>query len=225
MAEPNFDTKKNARCHSAQPLILASGSPRRLELLGRLGVPFEVIASGADESLVPGLDPRVQAMMLAERKARAVAETQDEGLVLGADTMVVLDNDLLGKPADDDEAAAFLRLLRGRTHHVITGLALVDVSNDSCVRRSVSTDVRMRAFDVAELAAYVATGEQRDKAGAYAIQGYGAALVSGIEGCYTNVVGLPLCEVATLLTEAGVSIADWATGCRDPEGKICPRLV
>jgi len=188
-------------------------------------VTFEVVVSGADETLAPGLDPQQQARELAERKARAVAATLGEGLVLGADTIVVLDDELLGKPTDDDEAAAFLRRLSGRTHQVITGLALVDVSNGGCVRGSVSTDVRMRAFDEADIAAYIATGESRDKAGAYAIQGQGAALVSSLEGCYTNVVGLPLCEVAAFLTEAGITVTELSTRCHDAAGEICPRLV
>jgi septum formation protein len=215
---------ETAQPHNAPPLILASASPRRLELLGQLGLPFEVVVSGAEETLAPGVDASGQAMMLAERKARAVAETLDEGLVLGADTIVVLDDTLLGKPADDDEAAEFLRRLGGRTHQVITGLALVDASNDSCARRSVSTDVRMRTFGEPEIASYVATGEPRDKAGAYAIQGHGAALIFGIEGCYNNVVGLPLCEVSTLLREAGMQVPISPSACRGEDGEICPRL-
>jgi septum formation protein len=188
-------------------------------------VPFAVTVSGASEALAPGLAPEVQAMALAERKARAVAETLDNGLVLGADTVVVLDDELLGKPADDAEAASFLRRLSGRPHEVITGLALVDAATGWCERRSVSTTVRMRAFGEPEIAAYVASGEPHDKAGAYAIQGHGAALVAGIAGCYTNVVGLPLCEVASLLVAAGYSLPGSAAGCRTANGQPCPRLV
>jgi septum formation protein len=206
-------------------LILASGSPRRLELLTRLGVPFDVIVSGADETLVPDLDPEEQALRLAEHKAQAVAATLNEGLVLAADTIVVLDGQVIGKPEDDAEAAEFLRLLSGRTHRVITGLALVDVSSGALQRRSVSTAVRMRAFTEPEVMAYVATGEPRDKAGGYAIQGQGAALVDAIYGCYTNVVGLPLCEVAAMLQKAGVAVPALPVICRAPGGEICPRLV
>lgn len=225
MPEPNSESRNTVHSRKATPLVLASGSPRRLELLGRLGVPFEVMVSGADETLESSHDPAEQAIELAERKARAVASTLSEGLVLGADTIVVLDGQMLGKPEDDAEAAAFLRLLSGRDHLVITGLALIDASTGTVQRRSVSTVVRMRGFSEPDITTYVATGEQRDKAGAYAIQGHGAALISGIEGCYSNVVGMPLCEVARLLSEAGVVIpASWS-GCRDAEGEICPQLV
>ncbi len=170
MPEPNSVSEENAQLNLVRPLILASGSPRRLELLRQLGVPFEVVVSGADETLAPGLDPEEQAMALAERKARSVAATLAEGLVLGADTIVVLDGQILGKPADENEAAAFLRRLSGRTHQVITGLALVDASTSTVQRRSASTLVRMRSFGEPEIATYVATGEPLDKAGAYAIQ-------------------------------------------------------
>src|SRR3954470_23301632 len=146
MPEPNSKCQSRVQPRGARPLVLASGSPRRLELLGQLGVPFEVVVSGADETLKCGLDPAEQAMALAERKAHAVAATLNEGLVLGADTIVVLDGHVLGKPVDDDEATSFLRRLSGRSHLVITGLALIDVSTSTVQRRSVSTGVRMRAF-------------------------------------------------------------------------------
>jgi septum formation protein len=225
MPEPNSNSLNTVLSRDAPPLVLASGSPRRLELLGQLGAPFEVVVSGADETIESGLDPVEQAIALAERKALAVALTLSEGLVLGADTIVVLDGQVLGKPVDDDEATSFLRRLSDRHHLVITGLSLIDASTSTVQRSSVSTVVRMRAFGDPDIAAYVATGEPRDKAGAYAIQGQGVALISGIEGCYSNVVGLPLCEVASLLSEAGVGIpASWS-GCHDADGKICPRRV
>ena len=207
------------------PLILASGSPRRKALLAELGVPFQVIVSDAPETLEPGLAPEAQAMLLAERKARAVAATLGSGLVLGADTIVVLDGEVLGKPADDAVAAAMLRRLNGRDHQVITGLALVDAATGAADRRAVSSVVRFRPLSEDEIAAYVATGEPHDKAGGYAIQGLGAALIAALEGCFSNVVGLPLCEAAAMLRDAGVSLPSTAQACRLPDSRLCPRLV
>lgn len=206
-------------------LILASGSPRRRDLLGELGVPFQVVVSDAPEDLDPALDPEAQAIALAARKARAVAATLDAGLVLGADTIVLLDGDILGKPADDADAARMLRRLSGRAHDVITGLALVDAGSGEERTDAVQSTVTFRPLAGEEIARYVATGEPRDKAGGYAIQGAGGELLARLDGCFANVVGLPLCAVSELLTEAGILIpADWA-GCRLPDGARCPHGV
>jgi septum formation protein len=211
--------------HPQPSLILASGSPRRRELLSELGVPFRVVVSDAPEDLDPALDPEAQAIALAARKARAVAAGIDEGFILGADTIVLLDGDILGKPADDADAARMLRRLSGRAHDVITGLALVDAGSGEERTGAVQSTVTFRPLADKEIARYVATGEPRDKAGGYAIQGIGGELIARMEGCFANVVGLPLCAVSSLLTEAGILIpADWA-GCRLPDGSRCPRGV
>lgn len=195
------------------PIILASGSPRRQQLLAELGLPFDVVVSDAPEPLTPELPAAQQATELAERKARTVAAGIAEGLVLGADTIVVLDGDILGKPRDDDDARAMLRRLSGRDHEVITGLSLVEAATGEAHHAVVTTTVSMHDLSDLEIAAYVATGEPRDKAGAYAIQGAGASLISRRRGCYTNVVGLPLCATARLLADAGALPSDHAAQC------------
>ena len=210
---------------SRPPLILASGSPRRRTLLGELGIPFRIEVSDADESANPAMSATDQAMALAERKARAVAANHDDGLVLGADTIVVLAGALLGKPAGETDARHMLRRLSGRPHQVITGLALIEAATGATERSAVTSTVHMRLLNDDQIAGYVVTGEPLDKAGAYAIQGIGAGLIAGFDGCYTAIVGLPLCETAALLTRAGVNIpASWR-GCRLPDGAPCPRQV
>ena len=207
------------------PLILASGSPRRRELLAQLGIPFRVVVSDITESIAPDLSPEAQAKALAEQKARAVARGIETGLVLGADTIVVLDGNLLGKPADDAEAIDMLQLLSGRDHRVVTGIAVIDAASGPLRSSAGSSVVRFRKLSADDIAAYVATGESRDKAGAYAIQGLGADLVSDLEGCFSNVVGLPLCETASLLRDAGLNVSATWPGCRQPGGERCPRQV
>jgi septum formation protein len=209
--------------YSPMRLILASDSPRRRELLVQLGLPFDVVTSDEPETLTAGASPQAQAVSLAERKARTVAGTLASGLVLGADTIVALPGDLLGKPIADEDAERMLRGLSGREHRVVTGVALVDAATGVCQISAVASVVRFRLLSDDEIAAYVATDEPRDKAGAYAIQGRGANLIAAWNGCYTSVVGLPLCEVARLLTQVGVTVpASWR-GCRLPNGERCPR--
>ncbi len=189
------------------PLILASGSPRRHELLGRLGLPFVILPSDILETLPPGAIPAQAAAALALAKARAVAAGQPGRTVIGADTIVALDGTpprILGKPRDDDDATAMLRALRGRWHSVSTGIAIV---RDHHAWHDVLTArVRMADFSDADIAAYVASGEQRDKAGSYAIQGLGGRLVAEVAGSELVVVGLPLRRLAELLRESGVAL-------------------
>ena len=162
--------------------------------------------SDLEETLAPG--PLAEAVArLALDKARAVAARVREGIVLGADTVVTIDGEPLGKPADPDDARRMLRRLRGREHEVVTGVAVVDVRTGRAERTAVTSRVRMADYDERALEAYVATGEPLDKAGAYAIQGAGGALVAGYEGSYSNVVGLPLAETARLLTAFGVAVS------------------
>lgn len=189
-----------------KPLVLASASPRRSELLRQVGAAFVVRPSAAEETAEAPDHPEEQARVLALVKAEDIARGEDNAIVLGADTIVVLENRVLGKPADDGDALAMLRALRGRTHQVITGVAVLDVVDGRVARmdvRHVSTDVTMRPAADEELRAYVASGEPRDKAGAYAIQGLGALLVERIDGDYFNVVGLPLFTVAAMLAPWG----------------------
>ena len=178
---------------STRSLILASASSRRQELLARLGIPFTVRPSHIPEMHPPG--PLAQAVAaVALDKARAVARGWTEGpaVVLGADTEVVLDGRFLGKPRDATDAARMLRALSGRTHEVITGLALVEAPPGREETAFVTTRVTMIAAGEEDIAAYVATGEPLDKAGAYAVQGLGGRLVEQVDGCLTNVIGLPV---------------------------------
>jgi septum formation protein len=188
-------------------LILASASPRRRELLTQAGYSFEVRPAHIPEDPLPAEDPSTYVTRLAREKAEAVyARFLTEGttpppVVLGADTTVTLDDHILGKPTDPADAARMLRLLSGRTHRVITGVAIV---TDSGTRVAAEvTSVHFRTLSDEEISAYVATDEPMDKAGAYAIQGRAARWIPRIEGCYFNVVGLPIALVATMLEEAG----------------------
>lgn len=186
-------------------LILASASPRRRELLAQAGFTFEVHPAHIPEDPLSGEDPVAYVTRLAREKAQAVfrqlAENSTHGkedlAVLGADTTVTLDDQILGKPADAGDAARMLRLLSGRSHRVITGVALVTAQATEVAAEV--TGVRFLTVSEAEIEAYVATGEPMDKAGAYAIQGHAACWIPRIEGCYFNVVGLPLALVCSLL--------------------------
>lgn len=189
------------------PLILASASPRRRELLRQLGLDFEVRTSDAEEAATEHPSaPAAYAERLARIKARDVARGVEEGTVIGADTVVVLDGEIINKPADAADALDMLGRLQGRAHHVITGVAVLTVQGGRVVReetRHEVTEVRMRAVEEAELRAYIATGEPMDKAGAYGIQGRAAAFVEGVTGDYFSVVGLPLCTLGKMLRAAG----------------------
>jgi len=190
-------------------LILASGSPRRRQLLSCLGLPFRVVVPDVDEEApsTANLTPEKMAEALAGAKALSVAQREGRGLVLAADTLVVDGETVLGKPRDAGEAAAMLRRLRGREHRVITGLALVDAARPSVsLLDHVMTVVRMRPYSEEEIAAYIAPREPFDKAGAYAIQNQEFRPVVSYDGCYCNVVGLPLRAVVRLLQKGRVDI-------------------
>ena len=190
-------------------LVLASASPRRRELLAQVGYQFEVHPAHIPEDPQPGEDPIAYVTRLAREKAEAVfrdlttasPKPEEHGqsslVVLGADTTVALDNTILGKPEDAADAARMLRLLSGRTHRVITGVAVVTAKGAEVAAEA--TAVRFLTLSDTEIAAYVATGEPMDKAGAYAIQGHAARWIPRIEGCYFNVMGLPLALVCSLL--------------------------
>jgi len=186
-------------------LILASASPRRKFLLKSLGIRFRAVPSSIEESLINGESPQENVQRLALAKAAEVSERFREKWVLGADTIVVIDGQILGKPADEQEARAMLARLAGRTHLVFTGYALVNASFSERRRiRCAESSVHIRELSPRQIAGYVRTGEPMDKAGAYAIQGIGSGIVERVSGSYTNVVGLPLCEVARDLQQLGV---------------------
>jgi septum formation protein len=185
-------------------LILASASPRRRELLAQAGYDFDVQPSSLTESRRPEEDAIRFATRLAREKAEAVYARHQPAIVLGADTVVVCDGEVMGKPADPADAERMLLLLSGRTHQVVTGVAVVwGSSSPPAIEVAAElTQVTMRALSPEEVSRYVATGEPMDKAGAYAIQGYAARWIPRISGCYFNVVGLPLALVATMLEAA-----------------------
>jgi septum formation protein len=180
-------------------IVLASGSPRRRALLAGLGWRFEAAAPEADESAVPGETPEALCVRLAVTKAESVAKRRADALVIGADTLVLADGEVLGKPRGREESLRMLRRLQGRVHEVLTGIGLFWKGRSASGLER--TAVRFRAFGEETARAYAATGEGMDKAGAYAIQGRGALLVSSIEGDYFNVVGLPLCRLGKMIEE------------------------
>jgi septum formation protein len=185
-------------------IILASNSPRRKELLTQIGLSFTVAPANVDESVRDCEAPKDYAGRLALDKARAAASRRKEGIVIAADTIVVVGDAILGKPSTPVDARRMLSVLSGRGHEVITGLAVVDAATGRFTVRTSATQVWFRDLSDREIAAYVATGEPLDKAGAYGIQERGALLVERIEGCYSNVVGLPLSLLGEMLREFGV---------------------
>lgn len=189
-----------------QNIILASASPRRQELLSSVGIKFRVEPSNVDEEPIVDESPQEHVSRLASAKAKEVAgrvKQGDEVWVLGADTIVIIDGELLGKPEGRVEALHMLKKLSGRMHKVITGYSIYNPSRDEEIKRAVETTVKFKDLTDDEITGYVASGEPMDKAGAYAIQGLGAFMVEEIKGSYSNVVGLPVCQVVNDLEEAG----------------------
>ena len=185
---------------TAPPLVLASASPRRRDLLGAAGFVFRVDAPHVDETVAPGTSPHEAVAALAARKAAAVAARHVDAVVLAADTLLDLDGEVLGKPADVDAACALLARLAGRRHDVLTAVAVWLPGEVAPQVEVVRTSVTFRPLSAEEIAAYVATGEPLDKAGAYAIQGGAADFVARLEGPYDNVVGLPMATVRRMLS-------------------------
>jgi septum formation protein len=185
-------------------LILASKSPRRKYLLEQAGLDFEVFPSDLDESLTPLTSPGEYVVNLAEAKAGDVGSKFPDKWVIGADTVVVIDGAILGKPGTTREAREILTRLSGRVHQVYTGFAILNETRGKLISKAVKTDVRFKELADEEIQWYVHTPEPFDKAGAYAIQGMGTFLVRSINGSYTNVVGLPVCEVIEILIKEGV---------------------
>jgi septum formation protein len=196
------NTKPNAG------IILASKSPRRRYLLKQAGLEFSVIPSSFNENSVTMTAPEPYARILAESKARVVSDIYPEQWVIAADTIVLIDNKVLGKPGSDGEAREMLLRLSGKTHQVLTGYCVCCKSRNRFFSETVTTDVRFKDLSTAEIEWYIQTGEPFDKAGSYAIQGLGTFIVKRINGSYTNVVGLPVCEIVEILINEGVVALD-----------------
>ena len=185
-------------------IILASQSPRRRELLERMGIrDFEVLPARGEELADPSLPPAELVEELSRRKCAEVAAGRPEDLVIAADTMVAVNNRVLGKPRTEDDAARMLATLSGRLHFVYTGVTVA--RGERMLTQHEMTSVRFRTLTQADIIRYIATGEPMDKAGAYGIQGYGSVLVEGISGDYYNVMGLPVCRLARMLARFGVN--------------------
>ena len=184
-------------------IVLASASPRRTELLESAGIIFTVFPGDIDETPFAGEEPVAHVLRLAEGKAREVSTRVAGRFFIGADTIVLADKEIMGKPRDNADAGRMLRKLSGQVHQVITGFAVLDRETGRVESRAVSTDVTFKILADEEISVYVATGCPLDKAGAYAIQGGAAYMVERIDGSYTNVVGLPLCEVVETLRKMG----------------------
>jgi len=186
------------------PFVLASSSPRRRELLSRMGLKFEVFPAEVEEDSVSEQEPGEESIRIALEKAKWVAVRLPPGRwVLAADTIVIIDGEVLGKPRDKREARKMLRKISGRRHRVITGWLIMKSPTEVVRKGYVESRVMIKKLDEGVIEAYVDTGEPMDKAGAYAVQGIGAFMVKAIEGSWTNVVGLPLCEVIEALEEVG----------------------
>jgi septum formation protein len=184
----------------SQRIVLASSSPRRSELLRAIGLGFEVIHPSSDETVSDGEAPEQFALRVSLEKACSVSSALGDGaIVIGADTIVVVDGEILGKPGDPEEASSMLRKLSGKEHSVYTAFSIVRAKNELLHSESVCTVVRVKPLAASEIEGYIKTGEPMDKAGAYAIQGAGSFIVSGIEGSYSNVVGLPVEELLEAL--------------------------
>jgi MAF protein len=210
--------------NTAALLLLASNSPRRRQLLALGGWTFDVDVSNIDETRLPGEEPARYVSRLSIEKTRAVLpRASADHLIIGSDTSVVIDGDILGKPADAQEARAMLMRLRGRTHQVYTGISVLRVKNGNIWTEVVVTDVPMRAYSADEIEGYIATGDPLDKAGAYGIQNPDFQPVASMAGCYASVMGLPLCNLSLLLRQAGLApLADIPANCQATINYQCP---
>ena len=203
-------------------LVLASTSPRRRELLSYLDIDFRVVPPSTLEDMKPNETPKEMVERLALSKALSVARSLDGGLVVGADSIVVLDGRVLGKPVNRAQAREMLRSLRGREHQVMTGVALVDAADQHAQVTSKSSLVTMRDYSDDQMEAYVASGEPMDKAGAYAVQDRVFRPAKQLEGCYTNVMGLSLCSLVDMLQGAGLEVGPGRSTQVTQECSQCP---
>ncbi|OPH48582.1 septum formation protein Maf [Paenibacillus ferrarius] len=193
-----------------QRLILASSSPRRQELIQTLGLPYIIRVSDADETVEEKITPAQLVELLSLRKASMVREMleaeEKHGIIIGSDTVVVYHNEVLGKPADEQDAFRMLQALQGNTHQVYSGIACIDAATGKQAVSHSVTDVKMKPMTDSQILRYIATGEPKDKAGSYAIQGIGATIVHAIEGDYFTVVGLPLSLLSDLLLQFDIEV-------------------
>jgi septum formation protein len=197
-------------------LILASKSPRRYELLKQVGLDFDVIPSGIEEDYIKGESPRKHVLRLAEAKALDVGNRHPNRWVVAADTIVYVEHSILGKPKSREEAKKMLRRLSGKGHRVVTGFSVHHLEKRKGDREAVQTAVKVKKLTQAEMEWYVETGEPFDKAGGYAVQGIGSFMIESIKGSYTNVVGLPLCELIQMLNRLGaITISERGLGIAD----------
>jgi septum formation protein len=204
-------------------IILASASPRRTELMALAGIEFSVVPADICEDVLPGEAPADHVLRLSREKADAVAATHDGRFFIGADTIVVLDGAILGKPINDADAGRMLSALSGRDHEVITGFTVFDKISSVHISRSVCTEVTFKKLEEKEIAAYIATGCPMDKAGAYAIQHDGFHPVENFSHCYASVMGLPLCHLTRTLRQFGIEpAADVPSVCQQFNGYQCP---
>ena len=186
-------------------IVLASSSPRRRELLSTLGLGFDVIHPSSDETVSGNETPEDFVLRVSAEKASSVSRTLGEGVVvIGADTVVVVDGEILGKPRDPEDASSMLRKLSGKEHHVYTAFSIVRPKNEILHSEIVDTSVRVKPLAASEIEGYIKTGEPMDKAGAYGMQGIGSFMVGGFEGSYSNVVGLPVEELLAALKKLGI---------------------
>ncbi|MBM4305618.1 MAG: septum formation inhibitor Maf [Deltaproteobacteria bacterium] len=200
-------------------LILASMSPRRCELLKQLGLDFKVIPSEIDEDIIPGESPREHVIRLAKAKALDVGSQYPEDWVIGADTIVYIDGIILGKPKNRGEAMEMLRLISGKEHRVLTGVSVYHHKKGKSECEAVETVVKVKSLTTDEMNWYINTGEPFDKAGGYGIQGIGSFMIESIKGSYTNVVGLPLCELIQILVRLkALTISEFGLRLREPSG-------
>lgn len=187
-------------------IVLASASPRRMALLEQLGLDFTADASAQEDETIVGSEPCQLARQISLKKAQSVSGKYPDAIIIAADTFGVIDGHILGKPNSEGEARTMLQTISGRRHAVITGFTVMDTSTGKTISNAVETSVDIKHLTEQEIEAYVRSGEPMDKAGAYAIQGLGAAIVERIEGDYYNVVGLPLCALSEILKEFGINV-------------------
>ena len=185
-------------------ITLASSSPRRKALLEEAGLTFSICPADIDEDIRKGESPREHTIRLAEEKAQVVAKKTNDSWIIGADTIVFIDNQILGKPSDINEARKMLNLLSGRYHTVVTAFCILNVSTGKTVKKAVESKVKIKKLADKEIEDYLKTGEPLDKAGAYAVQGVGNFMIEEIGGSYTNVVGLPTEELKDALKKVGI---------------------
>ena len=198
--------------------ILASASPRRIELLHLLGLHFEIMPSQVEETFMKGETPREHVLRLSREKVEKASVQYPDAWVMGADTIVLINGEVLGKPRTPEEAGEMLRTLSGRIHTVYTGFTVIKKSASCIISDAVESSVRFREIQEDEIVWYIQSEEPYDKAGGYAVQGMGAFFIREIHGSYTNVMGLPLCEVVDVLKGAGVIVFDGGKGGIDRSG-------